>query len=406
MLDKVLLVGAGAEIDFGIPGGNIFLLDTYFTKNDRMLDALKSYYGSHGKNLPQYKRVFHFIAASHVFHQLIKGIRDESPQVLADLMDISIEELYQRELSKDDYKRLFETLIIKASDEGEIQDKSNALFSLPLDSYYGTLESLYSSILTPKKHPDNFWKLINYYWSAYFSIIRPLLLTDAAKTRGLDDSFEYVLNHLDHVTKTVWSMDFVQELILSRENYFGQLRHVADYVITTNYTPFVTALTKDPDDCLFLSGSLAHFESASTLDCFDCRKSSQSTDSVDAPFPFLMTRSPIKPIINSYQLRIYSKTLSVLDNCSHLFVLGYSFCEDDAHIAAMIRDYLSHGSMTYFKYLDSDEPYDPNAFKKDLSQSLRVDVHTLEKKCEIICIDKDNAFHSVRDSLSIGKEYK
>lgn len=400
MLDKVLLVGAGAEIDFGIPSGNRFLLDTYFTKSDCMLDALKSFHKLHRTTLPQYKRVFHFTAASNVFHQLIKGIRNESPQALADLMDTSIEELYQKELDKDDYKKLFEALIIKSSDETEVREKSDALFSLPLDSYYGTLESLYSSILTPNKHPDNFWKLINYYWNAYFSIVRPLLRTDGAKARGMNDSFEYVLGNLNYVTKTVWSMDFIHDLVSSRKNYYAPLRHTADYVITTNYTPFATVLTNTPDDCLFLSGSLAQFESASTLDCFDCSKECQSTDSIDSPFPFLMTRSPIKPIINSYQLRLYAKALDVLDNSSHIFVLGYSFCEDDAHIAAMIRDYLSHGLMTYFKYLTTDESFDLNAFKKELSQSLRIDIRTLEERCKIVCVNEFNALDIVCNEIA------
>lgn len=400
MLDKVLLVGAGAEIDFGIPSGNRFLLDTYFTKNDRILNALKNYYSSRGKYLPNYKRVLHFNTASSVFHQLIKGIKEESPQTLADLMDISIEELYQKELDKNDYRELFEAIVIKSSDEAEVREKADVLFSLPLDAYYGTLESLYSSILAPNKHPDSFWKLINYYWSAYFSIIRPLLRTNAAKVRGMDDSFEYVLDNLNYVTKTVWSTDFIHELVSSTVNYYAPLWHTADYVITTNYTPFVTVLPDNPDDCLFLSGSLAQFESASTLDCYDCSEDFQSTDCIDSPFPFLMTRSPIKPIINSHQLRIYSKALSVLDNCSHIFVLGYSFCEDDAHIAAMIRSYLTHGSMTYFKYLAPNGPFDQMTIMKELSQSLRIDMQTLTKKCKVVYIEQFNALDIVHYEIA------
>ena len=40
---------------------------------------------------------------------------------------------------------------------------------------YGILEKYFYTVINPKKYgPINYWKLINYYWQAYFSVIIPM----------------------------------------------------------------------------------------------------------------------------------------------------------------------------------------------------------------------------------------
>ena len=67
-----------------------------------------------------------------------------------------------------------------------------------------------------------------------------------------------------------------------------------------------------------------------------------------------MTRSPVKPIIDASQLRTYARAIQALDASDTLVVLGYSFCDDDAHIAAIVRDYIVRNGKRMF-YLGYDD---------------------------------------------------
>ena len=282
-------------------------------------------------------------------------------------------------------------------DEGLIEDrgfseKKSALYSLDLRNasyYYGTLESLYANLLTPKENPGKFWRLINFYWSAFFSIVFPLLEGERGfdACPNLESKYSYVLNNLNWIVERLWSEDYLDDYG-NGNSYYSAMRGAFDYVLITNYTPVCRLVLKGEADerkrTIYLAGSLAQFESAVSFDTFDLSEcgGKKGIADIEVPFPFLMTRSPIKPIINTCQLRAYSAALGALDQCDELVVLGYSFSDDDAHIAAIVRDYLRNGKMTYFAY-SSNEQLDLSKIYSDLAKRLRVDETYLRDCCEI-----------------------
>ena len=57
-------------------------------------------------------------------------------------------------------------------------------------------------------------------------------------------------------------------------------------------------------------------------------------------FPFIMTQSPIKPLISTKQYVEYGNAYRNLDKCKYLYIIGYSLNENDNHITAIIRDFI------------------------------------------------------------------
>ena len=126
------------------------------------------------------------------------------------------------------------------------------------------------------------------------------------------------------------------------------------------------------------------FESLETLTVRDIR--SEPIEHDEFVFPFLMTQAPIKPIVDACQLKAYARALGVLDQTNLLVVLGYSFCDSDRHVGALIHDYMqsSDNRLIYLDYngkqsvdgikkllrLDTDREYDIQIMGTD-SSSLR-----------------------------------
>ena len=240
------------------------------------------------------------------------------------------------------------------------------------------MESLYATLIHPDEHKNKFWRLLNYYWSAYFSILLPILFKNPSLLPGVDAGYKSILDNLGVITQRIWDDSFVERFV-DENTYHAVLRNKFDYVLTTNYTPYSRAFLKRCDkrcdDVLYLAGSLVEFESASVLEHQRC----DETDPCDlgCPFPYLMTRSPVKPIIDARQLRTYSEAIDALDKSSLLVVLGYSFCDDDAHIAALVRSFLSNEEkqMLFLGYDDVSVEQHAEA----LRHVLRVDSNVMDR---------------------------
>ena len=83
----------------------------------------------------------------------------------------------EQKLNCDELNTLYDALIKEASrDSLAIQKlKDHLLKDLPEDAYFGTIEGYFSSLLNPSRRNKAFWKLINYYWSAFFAVSAPLI---------------------------------------------------------------------------------------------------------------------------------------------------------------------------------------------------------------------------------------
>lgn len=373
-----LLVGAGAEVGLGLPSGPKFLLDTYFTKKPTMYEALREFYESKctlPKGIPDYRAEYLFTPQSGAFHSLIKNIREVNPRHASSFLDaLEIDETPTDE----QYVTLFSELIFEDSNEPSKREDIAEAAGRVKSGFYGSLESLYATLIHPDEHKNKFWRLLNYYWSAYFSILLPILFKNPSLLPGVDAGYKSILDNLGVITQRIWDDSFVERFV-DENTYHAVLRNKFDYVLTANYTPYSRAFLKRCDkrydDVLYLAGSLVEFESASVLEHQRC----DETDPCDlgCPFPYLMTRSPVKPIIDARQLRTYSEAIDALDKSSLLVVLGYSFCDDDAHIAALVRSFLSNEEKQMFFLGYDDVSVEQHA--EALRHVLRVDSNVMDR---------------------------
>ena len=262
---------------------------------------------------------------------------------------------------------LFDMLIKRDKDAGYVSAlKEVALKVIPDDAYYGTIETYFSSLIYPARRNKSLWRLINYYWSAFFSVAEPLIRKAFEddrlfKQQGL---YKFTLNNINSVIETITAQNqfTLQEV---QDTYYARLRGRFDNVLTTNYTGLSEILFPDlaGKSCVYLSGALWLFESLGSLTSRDVLNEPITSD--EFVFPFLMTQVPIKPIVDTTQLRSFSKAIEVLDNTALLVVLGYSFCESDSHISAMVRDFMQRSNSRLI-YLDHSRNETHSTIKKKL----------------------------------------
>ena len=343
-----------------------------------MYEALREFYESKctlPKGIPDYRAEYLFTPQSGAFHSLIKNIREVNPRHASSFLDaLEIDETPTDE----QYVTLFSELIFEDSNEPSKREDIAEAAGRVKSGFYGSLESLYATLIHPDEHKNKFWRLLNYYWSAYFSILLPILFKNPSLLPGVDAGYKSILDNLGVITQRIWDDSFVERFV-DENTYHAVLRNKFDYVLTANYTPYSRAFLKRCDkrydDVLYLAGSLVEFESASVLEHQRC----DETDPCDlgCPFPYLMTRSPVKPIIDARQLRTYSEAIDALDKSSLLVVLGYSFCDDDAHIAALVRSFLSNEEKQMFFLGYDDVSVEQHA--EALRHVLRVDSNVMDR---------------------------
>ena len=337
-----------------------------------------------------------------------------------------IKEKEQKEKKKDvfdllvvDKKMPAESKLIRELCSESLREVANA------DIHYGYLEQYYSALIDLKKDKatnSRQWTLINFYWSCYFAILEPLLKTlggsekDALpkELKTKEDYFE-VLDHLPELTKILWTLRFLENREQGDEkelHYYEALTGVFDYVMTTNYTPLILQVFPKNGEggnaqlegkVIRLSGSLAQFERRDTLmvDSLDQSLTGWKADR-SLYFPFLMSQSPVKPMINTVQLRQYARALDALDKTDELVVLGYSFTKNDEHVVTIVREWLSgkveRGSRTlvYLAYLGESTLEQK---RDDLEKCLRLDLDNLPYGNQVKVLEVVNAKSDVITEL-------
>lgn len=293
----------------------------------------------------QYQELFLFSPRNPEFKKLINGILNngnDKSGLKARLIGFAKDETddsgrHITVLDERGYEESYNLFVGRAADVVNL-DSDDLLNRLPDDAYYGTIETYFSSLLNPRNRSRSFWRLVNYYWNVFFSIAAPLIKRGYGEDRFASSSelYQYALSNLNEIVGAISSDDLLDSEELA-QTYYGRLRGCFDHVVTTNYTSF--AKTLQPNlDCTYLSGNLWSFESVETLCSRDIRTEPVKDDKF--VFPFLMTQVPIKPIVDARQIKNYARAMRTLDETDLLVVLGYSFCENDSHIASMVHDYL------------------------------------------------------------------
>lgn len=388
------LFGAGAEADMGLPTGDQYTVDTMLTTRKNMIEALRKYYK---KNFPggvsfgsfnadKYKGANVFPKSSYnggYFRSLVKNtlikIKTSSKQSLNDETDEADEtfELLRlfnnQETSSSDYRDLLNALhSVSIFDESDIRDSGGERFKCIKKNYVydGLIERDFSTILSPyEKQTDRFWRIFNYYWGAYFSILNKLIEgqcvipeLEGVKSKSLD-YYYIIIENISKISKAIQDKEFLDRI--SKDSYYKQVKKMFpdSSAITTNYTPFVE--NEWGKKSSYLSGKLTLMENPATLEVFDASKSEQKLF-----FPFIMTQAPIKPIISSAQIKEYAKAADLMEKSNHLLIIGYSLCEQDAHINSMLRERIVklNKRIIFFDYEKEKDfiPTDLSALKNKL----------------------------------------
>ena len=412
MADKKItfLFGAGAEACFGMPLGAQYTLETILSKRSKMLDVLEDFYsGKLGNYATKYSKRPLFIKTSHTFRDIIRRACDDI-DIRSDDLDYASKQVaecacYNEEdetAKKAFYKQACEVhnfvyIDLDSATNNNIRPRqlpdistSNKYSSLMHHfSYYGTVEKDFSSIIDPQKAGKNcFWRLINYFWSAFFSIVFPILNLSSKyrsymKDKNCEKKYKYILDNLNEVIGYIYSEEYFKEEISKNysDNYYCKLSEVFpnSNAVTTNYTPFVKFYYQSP---IYLAGKLSQFEIPNELRVVDLSSGDTYADIADKMiFPFMLTQAPIKPIIDKLQLTEYSNFMRALDETKTLVIVGYGINENDNHINALIRDYLvknNDNRLVFVKHNKDD---------RKATEKLRISEPAIKQRITVIPCD-------------------
>lgn len=397
------LFGAGVEGGYGLPLGGKYTYDTILQKRTKMYKSLNLFYKNRlsEKYIDEYVRAYLFSNTSHTFTEMIfesaKKIDKESKMTTDEKKLVKLIPLYEKCLKTGNKTKEFNEKV-KMLHKKIVTDESKNEFSsiqkkykqiIDNLSYYGAIEKDFACIVNPYKVGKNrFWRLINYMWSAYFSIIIPLLDNSEKyknKNEYKNDKYTFVLEHLKEITDYIYSAEFYDSYNKNdtdnNDYYLAIKENLSPYCfLTTNYTPFAKQCmnTDKMLNTAYLAGELSVFELPTELTVKDIRKDSIKKN--DFIFPFMMTQAMVKPIINKYQLTEYSKAISYLEEIDTLIILGYSLCENDNHIVSLLRDYIMNPKkkIIYFEY-DRDGTKNINSCKEKLRDKLKIDEDVLNR---------------------------
>ena len=416
MSKKVMfLFGAGAEITYNLKSGPDYTKDTILTKKKNLYNALSKFYSTrltNDKYVSVYKKEYLFrnnsSAYTDMIHQAVGQLMDKKDnkklKCFAELfnnyspVNDEINDAFKVEAKKIYYN------IIAEEKCYEYKDAYKELFEKMV--FLGTIEKDFAGIIAPAKIGlTHFWRLINYFWSAYFSILIPILskekneiITTARYTELLDNLKENI--------EYIYSDKFIDEYEVSdiKQDYYTIFKETLNgsnieyCAATTNYTPFIRKFTEDKN-ISFLAGELRTFEDPTKFEVK--RITVDPFGENDFIFPYIMTQAPIKPIICTYQIEEYAKFVNNLHDSDYLVIVGYSLGEGDNHINAMIRDYYKKGEkkIIFCKYSNTNiEDYKKE--KDDLIKKLKLENEKNTERIIIVTHNGKDAKSLIEDIIS------
>ncbi len=391
-------------------------MDTILSKRSKMNEALKEFY----KDRPNEYSTGHsaqslFTKGSHTFKEIvsraayvlksrIENIDPDSQKVVRSYMSYvnNDEEANKKDFSEK-VSNVFDYVFIDIdnldkSKRPQKLDKNAPKKYLSLMenfSYYGSVEKDFSTIINPSEAGRiRFWRLINYFWSAYFSIIIPVLnLSTEYRTNSKynENKYAYILNNLNKVVNYIYSEEFKKQIDKHTNSYYKILKKSFpnSNTVTTNYTPFLELYKFKKS--IYLSGKLSQFEIPEELRIVDIEKSKEDIANKFI-FPYLLTQAPIKPIIDCSQLQEYNEFITVLNETETLAIVGYNINSNDNHINTLLRNFLIKkptNHIVFFEYIKKGERIDRNMTMECVAQKLKIFDNALKQQIIVFANDGD-----------------
>ena len=389
--------GAGAEAVFGMPMGAQYTLDTILSERSQMIEALRSFYkGKTNEYSTTYVGQYLFNKDSHTFREIVhraaealavepKDVDEESKLVLNcfNYNDTATEKAFF-----DEVRKVFEYVVIdidKLPNEGKrpqcisgVDVPKKYLSLMEQFSYYGSVEKDFSTIINPKEAGSRrFWRLINYFWSAYFSIIIPVLNLSSKYCDNAEynkNKYSYILSHLEEVVRYIYLNEFRIEIDEKyQSSYYGELKKAFpnSNAVTTNYTPFLEFA--EFAETIFLAGKLSQFEIPEELRVIEIGGNEDIANKFI--FPYMSTQAPLKPIVDCVQLKEYSKFINILGNTDVLVIIGYNINDNDNHINALLRDFLIRkptNRIVFSQFVKVVDEFDQESTISSVAKKLRI----------------------------------
>lgn len=113
-MKRVLIVGAGAEVDLGFKSGPSFTQDTFYRQKDILYGALNDFYqnrlgSSRDELIPtSYKPVFLSNSRGEAFKKLVTNLGKDAPEYLFKVLNKSFDTVSNDEnLTTADYETLY-----------------------------------------------------------------------------------------------------------------------------------------------------------------------------------------------------------------------------------------------------------------------------------------------------------
>lgn len=427
----VFLFGAGAEQNLGFPSGADYTKETLLTKKEKMYEALATFYRQrmiNGYTKP-YTRLFLFSKNSHTLKEILfLAAQNAYENEKFDACDPDTLRFYECAVKNrgkkltdeldEIYEELYNYFIYTESPKGKDSTENERYTSLRKNLvYYGAVEKDFATINHPQRGgSDRFWRLINYYWSAFFSIFIPLCRQISPSWYPQNDQNDSVITQKQYEEILKDFPNRIKEVIesaLNNETLFNNVKMTGGYypvikkafpsckAITTNYTPFVERYFGKQS--IYLSGKLSEFEFPTELKIEDILSNvDQDKWNKAVVFPFLMTQAPIKPIVAPPQIRQYAKAIEALDAANYLVIIGYSLGEEDNHIISMLREYITSENkrLIYCKHWTKLEPINIQEEKRKVLEKLRIES---ERQTDNIIIIPNNGIAD--DVIETIKQY-
>lgn len=383
------LFGAGAEIDFKLPGGFKYLKESILLSYDykdnsskELLIALSQFfkekyfykdntnliqkYYKYGKYVLCDKKFKFRLYAEFVFDQ--KKEKEFYPEDLRnkifengnlksdkDSCISDIKKAFEIDKKETDFFRKCKTEFDKTVNDANVSIEINRYIAGVLDFYFHT-------IINPVKFgSQRFSKIFNYYWACYFSIVNGILKYLKEKDSQYEEyyengklSYKKILRDIGDFTSKLYN----NELFENNESYYRYIKeHLQENqnyslsgVITTNYFDFAerelgklynsNEKSKVAEHFAYPNGQLKLFEFPESLEVKDIIESKDcKTDGSCLFFPFIFGQSYVKPIIHPIQIKEFAKIDEILSDSELLVVLGYGINEDDSHLNAYLHDF-------------------------------------------------------------------
>lgn len=426
--DICFLFGAGAEAAYQLPLGEQFTLETILNKRVDMYEELKVFYENRmvSNYIQSYRKEYLFKKTSNSFYEMIyralKQCKEDLPNGNIDIETQGfLKFYYDSHTPRNDTKIAFKENVVEimynyitksiSANPNRNHYKYKSIFERM--TYYGTVEKDFSSIIDPNGAGlIQFWRFVNYLWSAFFSITLPLLdnselfMNKSYYPQYEVNKYQAVLQNLNDVVTFLYSNEYLNSV--QQFGYYGKLQKKfserINYALTTNYTPFVKNIF---NKTAYLAGELSLFEYPHQLEVKDITKSTLTKKSF--VFPFLLTQAPVKPIIEPKQIKQYSKMYTALNNSSYLIILGYSINNNGNHINSYIREFVKRTKthLIFCKYI-CNMKYKKEDYRKEIENISRKlyfkhskeNIHILytDGKADKLCDDLKNLIDNLSDN--------